>query len=333
MTVERYPRSWESPAKPCMPAAGARFRRRQVLMAALGVGLAGRFVSSVDAQGTPEPEAARVVSTIHGDVTVPADPARIVAVNFPSVLALLDLGVMPVGITSYVPALPPGYPDLSGIAVIDNEMGEIDLEKIISLQPDLIVGSDWADPAEQALPYDDLAAIAPTAIFEWQTAAGNWEAEAAGVAEAIGKTAELDALRKHYEDHAATVRSTYGEQLQQATWDLISASDTNWYLYGPTSSHGKVALAAGLTLGAAADQADGYVEESFERFDLLAHTGALLVRSAGDDGVKVLEGIETFQSLPAARGKHVFTTDYFFPSSYGLSEALLGDIEAALKAM
>ena len=96
-----------------------------MLLAALGVGLAGRFVSSAGAQGTPEPEAARVVSTIHGDVTVPADPARIVAVNFPSVLALLDLGVTPVGITSYVPALPPGYPDLSGIAVIDNEMGEI----------------------------------------------------------------------------------------------------------------------------------------------------------------------------------------------------------------
>lgn len=313
--------------------SAARYDRRHVLAAGIGAVLTAAAIASTAAQGTPTATAERVVSTIHGDVTVPANPARIVAVNFPSVLALLDLGVMPSGVTSYVPALPPGYPDLSGIEVIDNENSEIDLEKIISLQPDLIVGSDWLEPAEQALPYDDIAAIAPTAIFEWQTAAGNWEAEAAGVAAAIGKTSELDALRKQYEDHATTVRSIYAEQLQEATWDLISASDANWYLYGPTSSHGKVALAAGLTLGAAANQPDGYVEESFERFDLLAGTGALLVRSAGDEGLRVLAGIGTYQSLPAVRDGRVFTSDYFFPSSYGLSEALLDDIESALKTM
>jgi iron complex transport system substrate-binding protein len=314
--------------------AAGRFSRRQVLAAGAGGALfavGARFGAA--AEGTPAAMAGQVVETIHGPVTAPAQPERIVAINFPSVLALLELGVMPVGITSYLPALPPGYPDVSGIALIDNDAGELDLETIIALEPDLLVGSDWADRSQQFLPYDELSRIAPTALFEWQSAAGNWEAEAAGVAEAIGKSAELAQLRDDYEQHAERIRTTYAGAPQAATWDLISASDSNWYLYGPTSSHGKVAIAAGVALGAAAEQTEGYTENSFERFDLLAQTGALLVRSAGDEGLQVLANVGTYQSLPSVRANHVFTSDYFFPSSYGLSQALLGDIEAGLQAL
>ncbi|MGC4192710.1 MAG: hypothetical protein QM589_16325 [Thermomicrobiales bacterium] len=107
-----------------------------------------------------------MIETIHGSVTIPAHPTRILPVNFPSAVTLLELGVTPVGITSYLPELAPGIASPEGIPVIDSESGELNLELIASLKPDLIVGSDWKDPSQQQVFYEVLSRIAPTALFE-----------------------------------------------------------------------------------------------------------------------------------------------------------------------
>ncbi|CAN5598448.1 N/A [soil metagenome] len=280
---------------------------------------------------TPAP--GRTIETIHGPVVIPANPTRIIAINFPSAVALLELGVIPVGIPNYLPAFPAGHPTAEGAEVIQNSAGEIDFEVIVRLKPDLILGSDWTDPTKQLAPYEQLSAIAPTALFEWTQAAGNWEAEAAGCAEAIGKTAELIAMKEAFETKAATIKSTYSKALSEITWDLISASNTNWYLYGPTSSHGKVVVLAGVTLGAAKGQTDGYLELSLEQLNLLENTDVLLTRSFGDETYAELTKLDTFNNLKAVTGQHLLQTEFFFPSSYGLSSALLDDVEVGLKSL
>lgn len=312
--------------------------RRAIARTALGatsVGLLGAsplraVAQSASPAATASAGDTRVIETIHGPVTIPAHPTRILPVNFPSAVTLLELGVTPVGITSYLPILAPGIASPEGIPVIESDAGELDLELIASLKPDLIVGSDWKNPADQQAPYQDLSRIAPTALFEWTQAAGNWPAEAAGCADAIGKTAELDALRTAYTDLAATIKSTYSDQIAADTWDLITAGPDAWYLYGPSSSHGQVLAAAGIHLGAAASQVDGYVEYSPERFDILQKTGAILIRTGDKDAVIPQA---TFTSLPAVMAGRLFTSDYFFPSSYGLSKALLVDVETGLKQL
>lgn len=314
---------------------GGLFGRRRVLGAGLAASLAllnGRVAAGSEA--TPAAGGSRTVETIWGPVTVPENPQRIVAVSFVSAMALLDLGITPVGITRYMPTLPAGYPDLADVAVIEDADYQIDLEKVLSLEPDLIVGSDWLDPEDRQQPYQELAGIAPTAFFEWQQAGGNWAVEAAGVAEALGKAADMTAMQAAYEQHAKSVRETYADVFAAGPWDLIDANDSSWFLYGPSSSHGRVAAAAGVTFGGAATQTDGYVEESFERFDLLAQTRVLLVPLwDGVSGAAPLDNVAPFQALPAVRNGHVFTSEFFFPASYGLSEALLADIEAVAKQL
>ncbi|HEU0165970.1 MAG TPA: ABC transporter substrate-binding protein [Thermomicrobiales bacterium] len=306
-------------------------------LAALGVGLSQfpAFAQSATPDAfpvaTPNADGTRTIATIHGDVTVPANPTRIISVNFPSSVTLLELGVAPVGITSYLPILPPSIKKPEGIPAIDDATtGDLNLELIASLKPDLIVGSDWLDPSLQQAPYADLTKIAPTALFEWKQAAGNWPIEAAGCAAAIGKSTELAALKGKYDTHSASIKSTYADVIAQFTWDVISGSDANWYLYGPTSSHGAVAVAAGIRLNAAAKQTDGYVEESFEQLNLLAETDVLLVQQAS---AEMLNAQATYTALPAVKAKHAFASQYFFPSSYGISDALLDDIETALKSL
>jgi len=270
-----------------------------------------------------------VVKTIHGAVTVPANPQRVVAIGFPSAVTLLEIGVMPVGRTFYLPKLAPDTMDPKDIPVIESAAGELDIELIASLEPDLIVGSDWTDSSLQNPMYEELPRIAPTVIAEWTQAAGNWRVEAALCAEAVGKSTELANLQRAYETQVETIKSTYADAIASLSWDVISGGTDSgkWYLYSATSSHGKVIAETGIQLKAAAGQEDGFMEYSIERFDVLKDTDVLL---APTENKEPLLEQATFSILPAVHANHLFTTDYFFPSSYGISTALLHDVEAAL---
>lgn len=307
----------------------ATMSRRQVMSAAIALGATlGLGVAPTIAQdATPAGE--RTVETLHGSVTVPANPQRLISLNFPITVALLELGITPIGRTTYLPHFPEGHVSGDGIALIDDAAGDLDLEKIVSLKPDLIIGDDWLDPERQTTPYEELTAIAPTLIFEWKMAGGNWDVEAAGTAEAIGKTAELDAQRDAYLQLAADVQAEHADTLAAFTWDVISGGSGNWFLYSATSSHGKVAATAGVTFNAAADQTDGFLQCSYEQFDLLKDTDAILMSA---DSAELMD-VATFASLPAVQAGRVFTTEFFFPSSYGLSAALLADVVKGLDAL
>ncbi|MGC4191588.1 MAG: ABC transporter substrate-binding protein [Thermomicrobiales bacterium] len=300
--------------------------RRQVLGAGLGLraALLGGAPSVLAQIATPAatPAGAKSIDTLHGPVSIPANPQRIVSLHFPIAVAMLELDVIPVGRPTYLPAFPEGHPSGDDIPTIDEANGNLDLEKIISLKPDLIIGDDWLDPSQQNAPYRKLTAIAPTILFEWKSAAGNWEAEAAGTAEALGKTKELDAQRAAYDAQAEDVKKAYADTLKTFKWDVISGDGGNWYLYSANSSHGKVVAHAGITFAAAANQTDGFAEYSYEQFDLLKDFDALLISAPSTE---ILD-VPTFKALPAVQAGHVFTSDYFFPSSYGLSTALLDDI-------
>ena len=67
-----------------------------------------------------------------------------------------------------------------------------------------------------------------------------------------------------------------------------------------------------------------------EQINLLENSDALLINSLS---LEAMQAQPTFTSLPAVQAGHLFASDYFFPSSYGISSALLADIEAGLKEL
>jgi iron complex transport system substrate-binding protein len=272
----------------------------------------------------------RKIETIHGSVEIPADATRIVALDFPIACALFDLGVTIVGRSAYIPAFAAYTDAAQDVAVVESDSGELDLEKVAALHPDLILSDDWKDPAKQLLPYDKLTAIAPTAVFEWQQAGGNWRSEADSTAEAVGRTPQLDNLKQNYADRCAAIKSAQSSVLTTTHWDLIDAGADSWDLYGPTSSHGKVLVDAGVQLGAGATQTDGYVQYSLERLDLLAKSDVIFTTTVS---LPFLKAQSVFNNLPAAQAGRVFTTDLFFPASYGIALALLDAVETDCKQL
>jgi len=308
-------------------AAGAA-----VLVGLAGCGSSGSGGSHTSSLSTRK----RTVKTVYGDVEVPTDPKRIVALYFPEAMALADLGIAPVAVGGYFPPLPTYTKLFKGLPAVTDNNNVPDLEKIAALKPDLIVGDTFSVGAsDNRKRYQQLSAIAPTAIFEWTTAGGNWQAEAAGAAAAVGETAQMNSLRAAYLAHAEKIKSTYAHVLATHMVDLVSANDaTNWVLYGPTSSVGKVLAAAGARFGAARDQKDAFVQYSAEKYDVLNHTDLVLVASTGPNDPGIAKNVTSsplFARLPAAKNDGVFTAPWFFPASYQVAHALLDDFEHALE--
>lgn len=269
------------------------------------------------------------VETIYGKVQVPAEPKKIVALDFPEATALADLGVKPVGRPFYIPALPAYETFFKGVPKITNSSAEPELEKIAALEPELIVGDANELEGKKKI-YEELSQIAPTVLFEWTTAAGSWEADAMGTAEAIGMAPQLEGLKGAYEDHAADIKSKYGSWLNSHSVDLVTGEPGVFYLYNPTASHSRVLIAAGAHLGAGAKLKEGFAEYSTEKYPVLKGTGAIVVDEPAPGGAKEVTGNPLFENLPAAKAGDVMTTPYFFPSSYQIAEALLGEFEEFL---
>jgi iron complex transport system substrate-binding protein len=280
--------------------------------------------------------ATRTVDTIRGPIEIPAEAKRIVAFNFPEAMALLDLGIVPIGLPTYVPKVPAYDALIANVPRVDAN-NQIDVEKIASLKPDLILGSDFApsSPTQRAggaIPYDKLSAIAPTVMFEWKVAGGNWQDEAARTAAAVGRSADMTALADRMHQKAAQIRSAHADVLGRTTWDLVSGQPgAPWYVYGPASSHGVVLGEAGIRFGAAAGQQANFVQQSGENFGVLNGTNGLLV-SVDASGNNALAGQAGYDNLAAVKAGHTTVTTWFFPAGYQAADLLLDDLDKALSA-
>ena len=79
-------------------------------------------------------------------------------------------------------------------------------------------------------------------------------------------------------------------------------------------------------LSAAQNQTRGYQEYSFERLDVLASSDVILTTPVS---LPFLRKQAAFNRLPAARAGHVYSTDLFFPASFGVASGLLDDLASS----
>jgi iron complex transport system substrate-binding protein len=177
-----------------------------VLVAALGLAACGSDDPAPDAAGdtsTPVDASAVVfpVTVAHkfGETTVEREPERVVSVGYTEHDTLLQLGVVPVGVTDWYGDQPfatwPWAQELLGDAepeVLSLSDG-FQYERIAALQPDLIIGTN-AGMTEKD--YDLLSAIAPTITsVEGSTQYfSSWTDQTLQIARALGREADGQAL-------------------------------------------------------------------------------------------------------------------------------------------
>jgi iron complex transport system substrate-binding protein len=287
----------------------------------------------------------QTIRTKYGDITAPANPKRVVCVDVYTISALLDVGFTPVGVGDGAADVIQAkydatYKTISKVASADDE---VNVEAVAALNPDLILGVDYPYIAEVRA---KLAAIAPTAIFTWDTS-GDWETMATAAATAVGRASKEAALEAQYHQRARQIRTRNANLLAKAHFDLVTAGGGQAYVWLPGSGVAGVLADAGVRFASASqgpgvnakseDVASGFKAISYEKLDVLSDATAIItLATAGgaiDRDAKAMTRQAVFERLPAAKAGHVRAFVNFFPFSYGQALAALDELAAFLHTL
>jgi len=181
----------------------------------------------------------RVVEHAGGRATVPARPERVVVLDRFPLDTALAVGVRPVGVPD--PSNLPSY--LAGrVGEAKSIGGEYapSLERIATLEPDLIIGSIYSAEGN----YDKLKEIAPTVLIDDEDS-GRWKEIQAEVAEALGKEMAGKEAMSHYDERLAEFDRAMGEGPRPEV-SVVRPRDDGIRLYGKTYFSGTILEDAGL---------------------------------------------------------------------------------------
>jgi len=144
----------------------------------------------------PPSDNCRLIQHKLGETCVPNEPQRVVVLDRGLLANAIALGVQPVGSVRKATVSGFEFPVyLQG--KVDDSLESVgtqtqpNLEKILQLQPDLILGFKFG------IDYDKLSQIAPTVIIEWEDTA-HWKEHFQVAAEAMGKTEKAEQLLADY---------------------------------------------------------------------------------------------------------------------------------------
>lgn len=151
----------------------------------------------------------RMVQHALGETCVPNQPQRVIALSVPTLGDALALGVKPIASIVYFDDAPPYLANhLESIETLGKEE-QPNLEKILALKPDLIIGIKDSTEAT----YTQLSQIAPTVADEWE-GYPSWRDHFNFVAEVLGKTEEAKQVWANYDQRIAALKTALGDRVQ-----------------------------------------------------------------------------------------------------------------------
>ncbi|UYN98986.1 MAG: iron-siderophore ABC transporter substrate-binding protein [Devosia sp.] len=277
------------------------------------------------------PVMARDITHIMGVTSVPDAPLRVVALTNEATEDLLALGITPVGAVRSANADP--WFDhvaaaLSETILVGEELAP-NLEVILSLEPDLILGNKKRHEAI----YGQLSAIAPTVYVENVT--GQWRNNFAFYAETVGQADAAAAALDAYEGRLEAIKAELGDRLAE-TVSLVRFIAGQNYAYNNDSFSGSILRDIGFARPAAQDKPGLAEPITLERIPELDADHLLHFSYETGDGGATKEA-ETWmasplwQSLEAVQSGHVHAvSDTVWATAGGIMAAnlALDDIEA-----
>ncbi len=244
-----------------------------------------------------------------GESCVPVTPQRLVTLSSPTMADAIALGVQPIGTVSqdfdFKQAPPYLKGRLQGIEVVGKEE-QPNLEKILSLKPDLIIGLQYdSEPI-----YDKLSHISPTVLDDWQ-GYPSWKDHFNFVAKVLSKEAQAKQVWEHYEQRINDLRVALGSGYQDVEISFVRVCCGNWATDVKNSFGGMILDDIGLSRPPAQDiEAESGLlflsEEALTQFD---GDIIFLVVDADQESADALEQLKQkplWQQLKAVQQGNVY---------------------------
>jgi iron complex transport system substrate-binding protein len=262
---------------------------------------------------TPEPAPGFPVTIEHalGATTIPAPPSRIVALSFEEDV-LSQIGVATVGRTDNYYAPGTLYPWQEGevepgVVPLGGPNG-LDLEKVASLQPDLILATNYYDLENV---YEGLSAIAPTVGYRTGWGEATWQDTARVIGRAVGKEAEVEQRIGEVDESVATLAAEL-PGLSGKTFSSVFYHDAGEFSVD-TNPEGHTAKQLGQLGMVMSSRIVAEVVNRSLGAEQVGLIDADLVRLgfASDELRAQLTASPLFQAVPAVRDGRVYETDVF----------------------
>ena len=218
---------------------------------------------------------------VYGETVIPAQPKRIVVWGTNSQDAVLQLGVMPVGIPFFSYGggdngiLPWDEEAIAKIGgeppvILDNS-GEVPIEQIAALQPDLILAHFSGITREE---YDLLSNIAPVVAYSKEAWGTSWQDVILIAGQALGKSAEAQQIVADSEQLIKDEAAKY-PVLAGKTFAAVSDYNGQVAVYAALDARVKYVEDFGMVLAPGVNEQDPakgqgfYYGLSYENFDTL----------------------------------------------------------------
>lgn len=255
--------------------------------------------------GTAEEPEAEESGTItyeseNGPVEVPANPQRVINLaTFAGNVMALDVPL--VGVDQWAKNNPNFEDKLADVEVVTDE----DLEKIIELDPDLIIGlSDMKN-------VDKLSEIAPVVTYTYGKV--DYLTQHIEIGKLLNKEEEAQAWVDDFNARAKQIgEDIKAEHGEETTVTVIESFDKQLYVFGDNWGRGTEILyqAMGLTMTDKVKEmalSDGYYALSSEV--LPEYAADFVVWSRHGDADNSFAETETFKNIPAVKEDRLLTVD------------------------
>ncbi|MEK3800644.1 ABC transporter substrate-binding protein [Peribacillus sp. FSL H8-0477] len=251
-----------------------------------------------------------------GPIKVPSDPQRVVILSG-YVGDMLELGINVVGMDSWSfdhPDFAKKYPDAE---VVESS----DFEKILELNPDLIIGSSDIEDA------DKLQEIAPTVLYTY--GAVDYIEQRIEIGKVVNKEKEMRAWVKDFQTRAKELGEKIKAKIgEDATVTIAGNSDKQIYLFGDSWGRGTEIIyqEMGLEMPKAVKDVvkPGYFGISEEVLgDYVGDYFVLNLLKEGQD-TSFLK-TDWYNDIPAVKNKHVFYAEgssFIFADAYSFDYQL-----------
>lgn len=214
---------------------GSQSANVQPADAAQGGAADGQQGSTNQASSAPT-ETTKTVSTVFGDVTIPVNPKRIVAIDYLG--SLVALGANPIGSSEWLMQNPYLKDKIDGVENVGDS-----IEKVMEMEPDLII-TLTGDQKK----YELLSKIAPTVSVPYNKF-NNVHEEINYFGELLGVQEKATAWLDDYDTRIAAAKAKVKQALpEDATVSVLEDQDKSIYVFGNISGRGGRAIYEALGL-------------------------------------------------------------------------------------
>jgi ABC-type Fe3+-hydroxamate transport system substrate-binding protein len=311
--------------------------RRRVISGGFATIYAATAATRVRGQEA-SPVATRQVVDPTGPVTVPAHPQRVIAEGNSTLGNMIALGMKPVGAAMNTNSLPFFLADqIEGIVSVNGESG-IDIEKALSLNPDLLIAI-WGsgDQGWNMENVDTYKEAVTTFCYEQNYVyEEDIKQNVLDIAVALGVEDRAAAVLKAYDDRVAKLRQAVLDVgFNDKPVTVVRVFNDGGYSIRVGTSESIIFRAVGIPQPEGQRNPEDFsLELSLERLDVLNSAYAVIIYIDDNSAVKAEEMLDNpvWQSVTAVREKRVIFVNSGVWNSIEIlgAMAIMDDVENLL---